>query len=106
MTTVKRLHMLLFVSAVKLVAEMGLMCLLAQWLLGLLAGAKRDDNLFYQLFQVLTRPFIQAARWMAPKKVLDRHMLLVAACLLFFIWLCALVLKIKACLAVGMALCR
>jgi hypothetical protein len=98
--------MLLFVSAVKLLAEIGLLCLLAQWLLGLLAGVQRDDNLFYQLFQVLTRPFIQAARFMAPKRVLDRHMLWVAACLLFFIWLCALILKINACLAVGMALCR
>jgi hypothetical protein len=98
--------MLLFVSALKLVAEIALMCLLAQWLLGLLAGAKRDSNVFYQLFQVLTRPFIQAARLVAPKQILDRHMPLVAACLLFFLWLCALILKINTCLAMGMEVCR
>jgi hypothetical protein len=98
--------MLLFVSALKLVAEIALMCLLAQWLLGLLAGAKRDSNVFYQLFQVLTRPVVQAARWVAPQQILDRHMPLVAACLLFFIWLCALILKINVCLELGMEVCR
>jgi hypothetical protein len=98
--------MLLFVSALKLVCEIALMCLLGQWLLGLLAGAKRDGNVFYQFFQVLTKPFIQAARFIAPQQILDRHMPLVAACLLFFIWLCALILKINTCLAVGMELCR
>ena len=49
--------MLLFVSAVKLVAEIALMALAGQFLLGLLAGQKRDGNLFYQLLQVLTKPF-------------------------------------------------
>jgi hypothetical protein len=98
--------MLLFVSALKLLAEIALMCLLGQWLLGLLAGAKRDSNPIYQLFQLLTKPFIQAARFIAPKQILDRHMPLVAACLLFFIWLCALILKINTCLAMGMEVCR
>ncbi|MFY7939794.1 MAG: hypothetical protein ACOVOX_02700 [Burkholderiaceae bacterium] len=98
--------MLLFVSALKLVAEIALMCLLGQWLLGLLAGAKRDSNPIYQLFQVLTKPFIQAARFIAPKQILDRHMPLVAACLMFFVWLCALILKINVCLELGMEVCR
>ncbi len=98
--------MLLLISALKLVTEIALMCLLGQWLLGLLAGNKREGNVFFQLFQVLTRPFIRAARWIAPQQILDRHVPLVAACLLFFVWLCALIMKINACLAVGMEVCR
>jgi hypothetical protein len=98
--------MLLFVSALKLVAEIALLCLFGQWLLGLLIGAKRDGNVFYQVFQVLTKPFNRAARWIAPKQILDRHMPLVAACLLFFIWICALIMKINTCLSLGMEVCR
>ena len=52
--------MLLVVSSVKLVAEIALMALAGQWLLGLLAGPKRDTNFFYQLLQVVTRPFVKA----------------------------------------------
>ena len=54
--------MLLLVSSIKLIAEIALMALIGQWLLGLLAGATRDTNLFYQLLTVLTGPFIKGAR--------------------------------------------
>ena len=53
----------------------------------LLAGAKRDQNLFYQLLQVLTRPLIAGARSITPTVVLDRHVPLVAFLLLVFVWL-------------------
>ena len=36
--------MLLVVSAVKLIAEIALMALAGQWLLGLLAGSKRESK--------------------------------------------------------------
>ena len=36
--------MLLLVSIFKLVAEIALLALLGQWVLGLLAGAKREQN--------------------------------------------------------------
>ena len=98
--------MLLFVTAMKLLAEIALMCLLGQWLLGLLAGAKRDSNPIYKLFQMLTKPVLQAARFIAPKQILDRHMPLLAACLLVFVWLSALILKINVCLQLGMEVCR
>ena len=48
--------MLLLISSVKLIAEIALLSLLGQWILGLLAGQKREQNLFYQVLQVLTRP--------------------------------------------------
>ena len=98
--------MLIFVSIVKLVAEIALLALLGQGVLALLAGAKRDQNLFYQLLQVMTRPFIAAARYITPKVVLDRHVPIVAFFLLFFVWVAATMTKISICVQIGVEQCR
>ena len=98
--------MLLLVSALKLVAEIALMAFVGQWLLGLLAGQRRTSNLFYQLLQTLTSPFVKGARWVAPRIVLDRHLPLVAFLLLGFAWLVATISKISLCLQSGVNLCR
>lgn len=98
--------MLLLVEILKLLAEIALLCLVGQWVLALLAGAKRDQNLFYQLFQVLTRPLLIGARWVSPKVVLDRHLPLVAFLLLSFVWLVATITKIDICVRIGVHLCK
>lgn len=98
--------MLLLASTLKLLAEIALLALLGQWLLGLLAGAKRESNLFYQLLQVVTRPVVRGARWLTPRIVLDRHLPLVAFLLLAFTWLAVTALKISLCLEMGVQACR
>lgn len=98
--------MLALASTVKLIAEIALMALLGQWLLALLAGAKKDQNLFYQILQIMVRPFISFARLVTPKFVLDRHLPLVAFLLLVFVWLGALILKIQTCLRIGVEMCK
>ncbi len=98
--------MLLAVSSVKLVAEIALLALAGQFLLGLLAGAKREDNFFYRLFQVLTRPLIRGMRSIAPRAVIDRHLPLAAFVLLASVWLVATFLKINLCLQIGVEQCR
>ena len=98
--------MLLVVEIVKLLAEIALMCLAGQWVLGLLAGRKRDQNLFYQLFQVLTKPLIAGARLVSPKLVLDRHLPLVAFLMLVFVWIVATMTKIDLCVRMGVHLCK
>jgi hypothetical protein len=97
---------LLLVSSIKLVAEIALLAMVGQWLLGLLAGSKRESNFFYQLLAVLTRPFVRGARWLAPRAVLDRHLPLVAFLLLGFTWIAATLTKISLCLEPGANLCR
>jgi hypothetical protein len=97
---------LLLVEILKTLAEIALLCLAGQWVLGLLAGAKREQNLFYQLFQVLTKPLVAGARFIAPRVVLDRHVPLVAFLLLFFVWLLATISKINICLQIGVHLCK
>ncbi len=98
--------MLAVASTIKLIAEIALMALLGQWVLGLLAGAKKQQNLFYQILQIMTRPFVSVARLLTPKLVLDRHVPLVAFLLLFFIWLGATIYKIQICLQIGVELCK
>ena len=98
--------MLLFVEVVKLLAEIALLCLAGQWVLGLLAGKRREQNLFYQLFQVLTRPVLRGARMVSPRVVLDQHLPLVAFLLLFFVWLAATLAKIDICVRIGVHLCK
>ena len=64
--------MLTLVTSIKLIAEIALLSLAGQFLLGLLTGAKRDQNLFYQVLGILTRPFVRVARFVSPRVVLDR----------------------------------
>lgn len=98
--------MLVLANVIKLIAEIALMALLGQWLLGLLAGAKKEQNLFYQILQIIVRPFVSVARLLTPKLVLDRHLPLVAFLLLLFVWLGATIYKIQTCLQIGVELCK
>jgi hypothetical protein len=97
--------MLLLVSSIKLVAEIALMALIGQFLLGLLAGAKRDSNLFYGVLDVLTRPFVKLTRLITPRVVLDRHVPLAAFFLLALIWIVATGYKINLCVGSGVKTC-
>jgi len=98
--------MLVLVTTIKLIAEIALMALLGQWLLGLLAGARRDKNIFYQILEIVGRPFVAVARFLSPKFVVERHLPLVAFFLLVFVWLGATILKIQTCLQIGVELCK
>lgn len=98
--------MLFTVSTIKLIAEIALLALFGQWVLGLLAGAKRDTNLFYQILQIVGKPFVVAARFITPKQIIDRHVPVVAFLLLLFAWIGATLMKIRICLEIGVALCK
>jgi hypothetical protein len=98
--------MLWLVSALKLVAEVALLALLGQGVLGLLVGARRRVNLFYRLLQSIASPFVRLARLLAPRVVLDQHVPLVAFILLLLLWTSVTLLKIRICLSIGVALCK
>jgi hypothetical protein len=97
--------MLLLVSSVKLVAEIALLALVGQFLLGLLAGPKRDSNFFYKLLQVMTNPFLKGVRLITPRVVIDRHIPVAAFVLLAMVWLISTLAKINLCLDLGMTQC-
>ena len=98
--------MLTALVIVKLVAEIALMALLGRWVLGLLAGQKREQNLFYQILDIMARPFVWSARRIATRMILDRHVPLVAFCLVGFSWLGVTLWRIQICVEMGVHLCR
>jgi hypothetical protein len=98
--------MLLFISIVKLLAEIALLAFAGQWVLGVLAGAKRDSNFMYGLFELLTKPVRAAMRAVTPKAVIDRHIPLAAFVALVSVWFVATFSKINVCMQVGMEQCR
>lgn len=98
--------MLFAASTVKLIAEIALLALLGQWILGLLAGAKKSGNLFYQILEIVGKPFVSVVRVITPKQIIDRHVPLVAFLLLLFIWVTATLIKIRTCLEIGVELCK
>jgi len=97
---------LLFLSSLKLICEIALLALLGQGLLYLLAGAKRETNVFYQTLKVLTRPFTRVVRWLTPKLVADRHVPYVAFFWLSILWAVVTFEKIRYCVGVAMVGCK
>lgn len=98
--------MLTLASVIKLIAEIALLALAGRWLLGVLAGARREQNFFYQMLDIMSKPFVRAARFISPRQIIDRHVPLVAFSLLMFVWLVATIAKINLCLATGVELCK
>ncbi len=78
---------LLLVVMVKALAELAFMFLAGRGALYILAGAKRERNIFYQVLKVVTDPVIKAARFLTPRIVVDAHIPFVAVMLVAWIWL-------------------
>jgi hypothetical protein len=70
----------------KALVEVAGFALIGQGILALFAGAKRDQNVVYVLFKVITRPATGFARMLAPRFVPDRHIPFVAFGLVLWIW--------------------
>lgn len=98
--------MLVVATTFKLLAEIALLALAGQWMLGLLAGEGKNTNPFYRVLQLVGKPWMLVARWLSPRVVLERHHQSVAALLAALIWLVATIGKVGICLKIGLALCR
>lgn len=98
--------MLTFITLIKLIAEIAWLALLGQWVLGLLAGQRKDRNVFYQLLQQVGNPIVRLTRCVTPSRVLERHQPLVAFLSLSLLWLVTTVAKIHHCLQIGVWLCQ
>lgn len=98
--------MLLLLNIAQLVFYIGLLALAGQGLLYVLAGAKRDSNLVYQMFLVLNKPWTRAASWISPHKVAERHHPVVAFCVLAVLYIVVTLAKIEHCVGVGVENCQ
>lgn len=94
---------LFLVSLLRTLVEVAGMALIGQGLLAILAGAKRNDNFVYRLFQVVTAPVIKIVRFITPRFVIDRHIPFLAFLLLLWLWLALAFLKRYLCTLHGLS---
>lgn len=98
--------MLSFLNIAQLVLYIALLALAGQALLFVLAGANRDRNIFYQLLQIVSKPFTLLVRKLTPKQVADRHVPVVTFFLLLIAYAVVTFEKISRCVEAGMEACR
>ena len=98
--------MLLVIVIVKSLIELSMMFIVGRFILGLLAGAKRDTNVFWQLLDVASKPALWLTRRISPKLILDQHIPLATVSWLILAWVLVVKLKIDVCLELGVAACR
>lgn len=79
----------------KALTEVAGVAFLGQGVLWVIAGAKRDQNIVYNLFKTLTSPVNRVTRAITPRIILDAHIGLVAFFLLLVIWVALTAIKIK-----------
>ena len=98
--------MLTFLNIVQLVLYIALLSLLGQGILYVLAGAKRDTNLFYGLLKIISKPFTVLLRKVTPAKVADHHVPIVTFLVLLLTYAVVTFEKINLCVGLQMVGCR
>jgi hypothetical protein len=97
---------LLSLNIAQLILYIGGLSLIGQALLFVLSGQKRDTNLFYQLFQILNKPWTAIARFISPKQIADHQIPFVAFCMLAILYIVVTLAKIEHCVSIGIELCQ
>jgi hypothetical protein len=94
--------MLTLMDILKALLEVAGLALLGQGILYLFAGSKREKNVVYQVFSIVTQPVLRLTRFVTPRIVLDRHIGLVAFLLVALAWFFALIEKQALCIDGGL----
>jgi hypothetical protein len=94
---------LFILGVLRALVEVAGMFLLGQGALYVLTGARREDNIVYQGFQVVTRPVVRMARFITPGVIVDRHVPVASFFLLFWMWIALAYLRRVICDANGLA---
>lgn len=89
------------ILVLKALTEVAGVAFLGQGVLWVIAGSKRDQNIVYNLFKILTSPVTRFTRLITPRVILDAHIGLVAFFLLLVLWFVVLVFKAKLCVQLG-----
>jgi hypothetical protein len=97
---------LLFLNIAQLVLYIGALGLIGQGLLFVLAGQKRDTNLFYQLIGIINKPWTLTARFISPKQIIDRQIPFVAFCIVGVLYIAVTLAKIEHCISIGIEACQ
>ena len=73
--------------ALKAVVEVAGFAYLGQGLVAVFSGARREQNVIYQVFRIVTGPVTRATRFLMPRFIPDRHIPFVAFGLLLWVWI-------------------
>ncbi len=95
-----------FLNLVQLILYIPLLALLGQGALWVLAGHRRDQNFFYQLLQLLSKPFTLVVRKITPRQVADAHVPVVTFLLLTILYVVVSFEKVDLCIRIGLEQCR
>lgn len=94
--------MLTFLNAVQLVLYIALLALVGQGALYVLAGQRRESNVFYKLLQVVGKPFTWLVRKITPRQVSDTQVPVVTFCLLSVIYMVVTFERADLCVTQGL----
>jgi hypothetical protein len=97
---------LLFLNILQLMLYIGLLCLVGQGVVYLFAGAKRNSNFAYQIFQILNKPWTKVVRWITPKQVADHQVPITAFFMLSVLYIAVTLAKVEHCVSVAMQGCK
>jgi hypothetical protein len=98
--------MLTLLTLLQLVLYIPLLALLGQGILYVLAGPRRQSNFFYQLLQLLAKPFTFVVRKLTPRQVGDHQVPIVTFFLVVILYLVVTFERINACLQAGIEVCK
>jgi hypothetical protein len=94
--------MLTFLNITQLVLYVALLALAGQGVLYVLAGEKRETNLFYTLLRVISKPFTLPVRKITPHQVADRHVPVVTFFLLLVLYGIVTFERMDLCVTAGL----
>ena len=100
------LLVLLFLNISQLILYIGGLSLMGLGLLYVLTGEGRHTNLFYQLIEMLCKPWTMLARLISPKQILDRQIPFVAFCIVGVLYITVTLAKIEHCVYIGIEACQ
>jgi hypothetical protein len=72
--------------ACKAVVEVAGLAYLGQGLVAVLSGSRREQNVIFQVFRIVTGPVTRTTRFLMPKFIPDRHIPFIAFGLLLWVW--------------------
>jgi hypothetical protein len=98
--------MLTLLTLLQLVLYIPLLALVGQGILYVLAGPRRESNFFYQLLQLLAKPFTFVVRKLTPRQVGDHQVPVVTFFLVVILYLVVTFERIEACLQAGIEVCK
>jgi uncharacterized protein YggT (Ycf19 family) len=88
---------ILLVSILRTLVEVAGFALLGQGALAVLAGKYREQNAFYRVLRIVTRPVVRAVRFIIPRFVVDAHIPMLAFFLLLWLWIVLALVKRYLC---------